>query len=236
MRRFGSFIVCHLRVAFLSTGAAWAAVAYGQTPAPPSAPGGGTSEGDTAPAEIAVPTGSGLIRVNPASPVPSPDLATGAALPAQRGFIRAEPFFIYPFVGVGYTDNLTGVNDDRISSAFLAVSPRVRADLKTGANMYALTYGGNYSHYLRSSDNDVNEHEFIARSSNQFTARADLSARAYYLSSRIPAVRTGHSLEHRTVGTERARTPRLVTVRVPHKGDWNLTWASPISDTRTIAK
>ncbi|MGH8533266.1 MAG: hypothetical protein ACREV1_11230 [Gammaproteobacteria bacterium] len=107
--------------------------------------------------------------MNPASPVPSPDLATGAALPAQRGFIRAEPFFIYPFVGVGvgYNDNLTGVNDDRIlSSAFLAVSPRVRADVKTGANIYALTYAGNYSHYLRSSDNDVNEHEFIASSIN----------------------------------------------------------------------
>ena len=41
-----------------------------------------------------------------------------------------EPFFIYPFlgVGVGYNDNLTGVPNDRISSTFLVVSPRVRAD------------------------------------------------------------------------------------------------------------
>jgi len=137
--------------------------------------------------EIA-PTGSGLIRGNPASPLPNPDLASGAAFPTPRGFIRAEPFFIYPFLGVGagYSDNLTGTSNDRISSAFLVVSPRVRADVKTGANIYAVTYSGNYGHYFRSSANDFNEHAVVATSSNQFTARADLEAAAFFLVKQDP--------------------------------------------------
>lgn len=175
------------RIAYLLTGAVWGAVAFGQTPAPPGVPGDSTSPGATTPVEIA-PTGSGVIRSNPASPLPNPDLASGAAFPAQRGFIRAEPFFVYPFLGagVGYNDNLTGVSDDRISSAFLVVSPRVRADVKTGGNTYALTYNGNYGHYLSSSANDFNEHEVIATSSNRFTARADLEAAAFYLVKQDP--------------------------------------------------
>ncbi len=91
--------------------------------------------------------------------------------------------FIYPFLGlgVGYNDNLTGVPNNRISSAFLLVSPRVRAELNTGGDVYALTYSGNFGHYFSSSANDFNEHTFVATSSNQFTARADLQAAAFYL-------------------------------------------------------
>jgi polysaccharide biosynthesis protein VpsM len=188
------------RTAVLLTGAVWAAIAFGQTPPPaPAPPGAGTSPGATTPVEIA-PTGSELIRRNPASPLPNPDLASGAAFPAQRGFIRAaEPFFIYPFlgVGVGYNDNLTGVPDDRIRSAFLVVSPRVRADVKTGANIYALTYSGNYGHYFSSSANDFNEHAVVATSSNQFTARADLQAAAFYLVKQDP----GGSVDRSFTGT-----------------------------------
>jgi polysaccharide biosynthesis protein VpsM len=187
------------RIAFLLTGAAWAAVSFGQTPAPPGVPGAGTSPGATTPVEIA-PTGSELIRRNPASPLPNPDLASGAAFPAQRGFIRdAEPFFIYPFlgVGVGYNDNLTGVPSDRISSAFLVVSPRVRADVKTGGDTYVLTYSGNYGHYFSSSANDFNEHAVVATSSNQFTARADLQAAAFYLVKQDP----GGSVDRAFTGT-----------------------------------
>jgi hypothetical protein len=176
------------RIALLLTGAVWGAVAFGQTPAPAGVPGSGTGPSTATPVEIA-PTGSGLIRGNPASPLPNPDLTSGAAFPAQRGFIReAEPFFIYPFlgVGVGYNDNLTGVANDQIRSAFLVVSPRVRADVKTGANTYALTYSGNYGHYFSSSNNDFNDHAFVATSSNQFTASADLNAAAFYLIKQDP--------------------------------------------------
>ncbi len=180
------FLMLH-RTAFLLTGAVWTAVALGQTPAPPGVPGGGTNPGAPAPTAIA-PTGSGLLTGNPGSPLPNPDLASGAAFPVQRGFIRAGPIFIYPFLGlgVGYNDNLTGVPNNRVSSAFLLVSPRVRAELKTGGDIYALTYSGNYGHYLSSSANDFNEHALAATSTNQFTARADLQAAAFYLYKQDP--------------------------------------------------
>jgi hypothetical protein len=175
------------RIAFLLTGAAWAAVAFGQAPTPPGVPGGGTGTIEPAPVAIA-PTGSGLLTGNPASPLPNPDLASGAAFPAQRGFVEAGPFVIYPFlgVGVGYNDNLTGALNARVSSAFLLASPRVRAEVRTGGDTYALAYSGNFGHYLSSSANDFNEHAVVATSSNQFTARADLQAAAFYLYKQDP--------------------------------------------------
>ena len=166
-------------ITLLLASTAWAALAHGQTPGSPGAPEG---SGATAPVEI-VPSGSVLVRANPASPLPNPDLTRGAAFPQQRGFFRAEPFFIYPFLGVGlgYNDNLTGTPDDPIRSAFFVISPTVRADVKTGGNTYALTYAGNYGHYFSSSANDFNEHAIVATSSNQFTARADLQGTLFYV-------------------------------------------------------
>jgi polysaccharide biosynthesis protein VpsM len=58
--------------------------------------------------------------------------------------------------------------------------------VKTGANIYALTYTGNYGHYFSSSANNFNEHAIVATSSNQFTARADLEAAAFYLVKQDP--------------------------------------------------
>lgn len=178
-----------IRIAFLLTGVVWASSAFGQTPAPPTAPGGGASPGvPPAPAAIA-PTGSGLLTGNPASPLPNPDLANGAAFPAQRGFVEAGPVFIYPYVGLGYgyNDNLTGALNDRISSGFVLVSPRVRADVKSGGNVYALTYSGNFGHYFNSLANDFNDQALVATSSNQFTASADLQAAAFYLVKQDPS-------------------------------------------------
>src|SRR4030095_10691255 len=176
------------RIAFLLTGAVWATATFGQTPAPPGVPGDGPSPVGPAPIAIA-PTGSGLLTGTPASPLPNPDLARGAAFPAQRGFIEAGPVFIYPYlgVGVGYNDNLTGALNNRISSWFVLVSPRVRADVKSGGNTYALTYSGNFGHYLSSSANDFNDQALVATSSNQFTASADLQAAAFYMVKEDPS-------------------------------------------------
>ena len=175
------------RIGCLLAGAAWAAGAFGQAPSFPAVPADTTSLG-SAPVAIA-PSGSGLLTGNPASPLPNPDLASGAAFPAQRGFIRAEPFFVYPFLGfgVGYNDNLTGTRQNRTGSAFALVSPRVRADVKKGGDTYALTYSGNYGHYFSGSASDFNEHAVVATSSNQFTARADLQAAAFYLVKQDPS-------------------------------------------------
>jgi polysaccharide biosynthesis protein VpsM len=186
------------RIAFLLVGVAWATVAVAQTPTPPGPPGTGVSPPTTPPVETA-PTGRLLVPGNPASPSPNPDLASRAAFPEQRGFVRAEPFYIYPILGVGfgYNDNLTGVPEDRISSALILASVRVRGDVKTGANTYALTYIGNFGHYFSSSENDFNEHAFVATSSNQFTARADLEAAAFYLIKQDP----GGSVDRPFTGT-----------------------------------
>ena len=180
------------RIAFQLTGAVWTAVAFGQTPAPPST-------NPDAPVPMISPTGSGLVAGNPASPLPNPDLGSSAAFPAQRGFIRAEPFFIYPYlgVGIGYNDNLTGVPDDRIRSGFVVVSPRVRVDAKSGGDTYALTFDGNFGKYFSSSANDFTEAALVARSSNQFTARADLEASAFYIVNQDP----GGSVDRPFTGT-----------------------------------
>ena len=158
---------------------------------------------------------------------------------AQRGFIRAEPFFIYPYlgVGVGYNDNLVGTPNDRISSAFLLLSAHLRTDVKSGGDTYALTYNGTYGHYLSSSANDFNEQAIVATSSNQFTERADLQAAAFTSSSRILSVRsTGRSIQLRTAGTDGARMRRSDMAHNRHKGGWSWTLAPPTSGTRTFAR
>ncbi len=55
-------------------------------------------------------------------------------------------------MGIGYNDNLTGALKDRVSSVFLLASPRVRAEVKSGGDTYALAYSGNFGHHLSTSD------------------------------------------------------------------------------------
>ena len=226
------------RIALLLTGVAWATVAFGQSPAPPSAPIAGTSPGATAPIAIA-PSGSGLLTGNPASPLPNPDLTSGAAFPARRGFVRAEPFFIYPFlgVGIGYNDNLTGVPDHRIGSAFLVVSPRVQAVAQSGSDVYAFTYSGNYGHYFSTSASDFNEQAFVATSSNQFTARADLQAAAFYLVKQDPFGSIDRSFNGVPFSWHGGGANATFGYGAPSaEGRLELTLALPTNDTRTNAR
>jgi hypothetical protein len=177
--------VVALLVAVLATG-----LAFGQAVAP-GAPA------DTVTTPPAQPT-SRLVRGNPATPQPLPDLASNPAFPAQRGFIRAEPVFIYPSlaIGLGYDDNVTGVPDGP-GSAVVMLFPRVRAEVKHAGDTYALTYNGRYAHYFSVSSNDLNDHELVATSSNQFTARADLQASAFHLVREDP----GGSVDRPFTGT-----------------------------------
>lgn len=137
----------------------------------------------SAPGADSAPIGAGLIAPNAASPQPNPNLNTNFALPAKRGFYRSEPVFLYPFLGVGlgHNSNLTGVNVSPIDSGFVVLSPRMYADVKKGGSTHSLTYNGNFGRYFESSGDNFNEHELIAATRNQFTARADLEASAYYL-------------------------------------------------------
>jgi hypothetical protein len=161
------------RIALDLTVALWTVAAFAQTP-PPAAP--------------APPPPPSSLFGNPASPLPNPDLGSNAAFPPQRGFVRAEPMFIYPYLGIGlgYNDNLTGVSEDRIRSGFVVVSPRIKADIKTAGDIYELTFDGNFGKYFSSSANDFTEAILAARSFNQFTARADLQATAFYIINQDP--------------------------------------------------
>ena len=139
----------------------------------------GGSTGST----FTTPIGATLVPTNPAIPIPNPGLSYALSYPNQRGFVRAEPFFIYPTlrVGVGHVDNLNYSKDNRLSSSVLQLSPKVTAETKGGGQTHSLTYQGLYTRYQNSSADNFEDHEIIARTKNQFTARADLSGQAYYL-------------------------------------------------------
>jgi polysaccharide biosynthesis protein VpsM len=134
----------------------------------------------TAPGEQ---VGAALVRHNPAVPVPEIDWRIGQSMPARRGFLRPEPFFIYPHlgIGIGHDDNLTHRDVARISSPFWRVTPRVDAELRHRSHVHGLRYAGHYTRYTDSAADNFNEHELVATSVNRFTARADLVATAYYL-------------------------------------------------------
>jgi len=174
----------------VSAGAAWLAAtsAWAQAPAPapgappattpavtpvtpPAAPGGTT------------PIAATLSTPSPALPQPSPNLQSSAAFPDRRGFVRTEPFFIYPWVGLGFghNDNLAGTSANKISSSFWVLSPRLQAEAKGGGHTHTLSYLGNYGRYASSSADNYNDHELALSSVNQFTARADLTGSVYYL-------------------------------------------------------
>ena len=109
-------------------------------------------------------------------------------MPARRGYYRAEPFDIYPFLGVGfgYTNNLLGQSTDQVSSSLLVISPRVQAETRSGAHVHSIRYGGSYGVYPNSRDDDFAVHEVVFGTVNQFTARTDLSASAYWLQQQDP--------------------------------------------------
>jgi hypothetical protein len=161
----------------LAQGSAPAPAAPAPAPAPAAAPPGAQA----APAQD-------IVRTNPAAPVPNPNLAGSAAIPPRRGFLRPEPFYVYPFLGVGlgYTDNLLGQATNEISSMLYAISPRVQAEVRSGAHVHGLRYGGNYGIWADSRVDDFANHELVATTSNQFTARTDLTGTAYYLSQQDP--------------------------------------------------
>lgn len=142
------------------------------------------------------PPAAGLIRSNPASPLPNPNLASTAAVPPRRGFLRAEPFDVYPTIGVGlgWTDNLLGQAANPISTGFLALSPRATAETRSGAHTHSLRYGGSYGRYFDSPADDFAVHEFVGTTVNQFTARADLNATAFYLVQQDPRGLTSRQL------------------------------------------
>ncbi len=130
------------------------------------------------------PIGATLIPYNAALPSPLWGGALGSSVPGQRGFVRSEPFFIYPFVAAGFgtNSNVRLQSTDPIKSNFFQIAPRLTADIKSGGQVYALTYQASIVRYANSAPDNVIDHELIGQSRNQFSARSDLNAQAFYLS------------------------------------------------------
>lgn len=170
----------------LSAMVAVAANANGQT-VNPSGPSPSTNIGSGGSSQSGVtpnlPIGATIGTSSPAVPAPNPNLTSNATLPDRRGFVRAEPFFVYPWIGLGagHNSNLTGTSNNPISTNFLVVSPKVDAQVRSGSHLHSLSYTGNYGRYFSSSADNYNDHELVARTSNQFTARADLNGTMFYI-------------------------------------------------------
>lgn len=173
----------------------------GTAPGAPSTqpPPNVTAPTSTSTAVTTAPPAAELVRNNPAAPLPTPNLASSAALPPRRGYIRVEPIDVYPSLGfgLGWTDNLLGQSSNPISTGFVLVSPRLQAEVQTGGHIHALRYGGSYGKYFSSSADNFAIHEFVGSTRNQFTARADLAATAYYLIQQDP-----RGLTSRAISTE----------------------------------
>ncbi|MFT3805097.1 MAG: outer membrane beta-barrel protein [Burkholderiaceae bacterium] len=129
-----------------------------------------------------------VVPYNASVPQPNPNASENATLPARRNALKFEPVSIYPFLGMGfgYNSNLAGSNVDKVDSTFWVLTPRVVAEVRRGGSRHRLIYNGNFGRYASSSRDNFNEHEFVAETNNQFTARADLYARAYYLDKSDP--------------------------------------------------
>ncbi|MFT4101381.1 MAG: outer membrane beta-barrel protein, partial [Burkholderiaceae bacterium] len=132
--------------------------------------------------------GALVIPYSASVPQPNPNASDNAALPNRRNALKFEPINLYPFLGLafGHNSNLVGSNVDKVSSSFWVLTPRIVAEVRRGASRHSLTYNGNFGRYTSASSDNFNEHEFIAETNNQFTARSDLNAKAYYLDKSDP--------------------------------------------------
>lgn len=134
------------------------------------------------------PIGGAVAPYSAAVPQPNPNLANNAALPSRRGYFRSEPFYIYPFIGMGFgtNSNLGGTSGNRISSPFWVVTPRLDAVVRDRGNTHSLSYTGNFGWYTNSSADNFQETELVASTETYFTSRTDAKIRAYYLDKSDP--------------------------------------------------
>lgn len=126
--------------------------------------------------------GAGLAPASPAAPQPNPRL-TEDFMPPRRGFFRADPFFVYPSIamGFGHTSNLVGTSTNPLSTNFWVVAPKIVAEARGGGHSHYASYSGNYGRYTGSSADNYDDHELVVGSDNQFDARTSLNGRLFYL-------------------------------------------------------
>lgn len=109
--------------------------------------------------------------------------ATGLAV-AQEGvpvpagaMIIGEGLWLYPSVNakLGYDDNVRATQTDTIGSSQFTLLPKLRAEAKTGATTYNLTYSGEYTGYGNSSEDNFNNHDLQATGAHTLDVRHRLN-------------------------------------------------------------
>lgn len=167
--RTSSLIATSLVLAFGSS------VAWSQTTgttAPAATPAATTTTSNNGSAVIAVQTPS----------LTTTAILSGPLFPARPAPIRAEPFFIYPQVGLGlgYTDGVIKADGSRASSATTVLTPVLRGELQTGAHRFTGQYYGQFTRYQGSSEDNTDNHDLSVLARNQFTARLESQTSVYW--------------------------------------------------------
>lgn len=164
----------------------YSASAIAQVTVPANSPATATPSAQPTPGSSVI--GSVIIPFSPSIPQPNPSASENAGLPRRRGSLDLEPVRVYPFAGIafGHNSNIVGSDVEKVSSGFLVLTTRLLAEARSGESRHTLSYDGNFGKYVSSPNDDFNDHEVTAQSVNQFTARADMSARLFYLNKSDP--------------------------------------------------
>ncbi|MGL6045641.1 MAG: outer membrane beta-barrel protein [Vogesella sp.] len=104
------------------------------------------------------------------------------------GAVRVGSFYLYPRVGVsvGHDDNVTAVNNNKVSSAVWNLSPAALLEHTNGGDRYTLSYSGSSTQYTSSSNDNTDLHEFQGQAAVQYDDRLNTLFRAGVLLSADP--------------------------------------------------
>ena len=110
--------------------------------------------------------------------------AANAMAESPPGSMPVGPMFVYPEleVAVRRDDNIALVPDaQRKADTIWYLRPTVRLEAKQGANIYDLTYRGEYGRYDSQSTDDYENHDFLGRANLSFNARNNLKLGLQYM-------------------------------------------------------
>ncbi|HYC48844.1 MAG TPA: outer membrane beta-barrel protein [Burkholderiales bacterium] len=128
-----------------------------------------------------------------------PALGLATYVPAGHVFargIRVEPFTIRAAVqaGMGYNDNVTLSNANKVGSFFTSVSPSVSVGLEGATQRYYAVYRGNYGAYASSAQDDYADHNLALNATHLWTTRFRTFLNYEYLKAHTPLGLTSTSL------------------------------------------
>lgn len=110
--------------------------------------------------------------------------AANAMAESPPGSMPVGPMFAYPEleVAVKRDSNIALVPDaQRKADTIWYLRPSVRLEAKQGANIYDLTYRGEYGRFDSQSTDDYENHDFLGRANLTFNARNNLKLGLQYM-------------------------------------------------------